>query len=355
MAQYYNLKNILDDLKLIQRQHKMLNSFGTGDLTQLIYLTQDNDKKPNTGWSAPIYPLLYVIPQQIQREENFVTYNLSVICADKLNTRNFDNEIDASSDTAQILSDVLAQFKYSVTDNQGNYYSKYDLALPSSMNYFSERYDDILVGWTMNLQVIVSDPLNRCLAPFDPFPITPSITPTNTPTVSITPTQTPTNTSTPTVTPTCPVTEQYLEVQLSENTKFKLILWNDAGYTSPATANCDYTISGVAYGDLGTIYYGTEQILQGQHQKQFNLAPVLLPGEVVVGFSVLGYTLSGCPCPVLLNFPSPSPTPTQTPTVTPTYTPTHTPTPTPPVEYYILDETGDILETEGGDLIEYEH
>jgi hypothetical protein len=249
MAQYYNLKNILDDLKLIQRQHKMLNSFGTGDITQLIYLTQDNDKKPNTSWAAPIYPLLYVIPQQIQREENFVTYNLSVICADKLNTKNYDNEIDASSDTAQILSDVLAQFKYSVTTSQGNYYSKYDLNLPSSMNYFSERYDDILVGWTMNLQVIVSDPLNRCLAPFDPFPVTPSNTPTNTPTPTITQTNTPTPTITPSITPTF----------------------------------------------------------------------------------------------------------TPTPSITPTYTPTHTPTPTPPTEYYILDETGDILETEGGDLIEYEH
>lgn len=202
MAQYYNLKNILDDLKITQRQHKQINSFGTGDITQLIYLTQDRDKQPNTTNAAPIYPLLYVIPQNIQRDENFVTYNLSVLCTDKLNTKNFDNEIDASSDTAQMLSDVLAQFKYSVTAPQGNFYSKYDIVLPTTMTYFSERYDDILVGWTMNLQVIVSDPLDRCLAPFNPFEVSPSPTPTNTPTITITPSITPTITSTPTLTPT---------------------------------------------------------------------------------------------------------------------------------------------------------
>ena len=132
----------------------------------------------------------------------------------------------------------------------------------------------------------------------------PSVCPTTTPTPTLTstPTQTPTNTTTPT--PTCPVTTQYLEVELQDNTKFKLILWNQPNFTSPATANCDYIISGVAYGSLGTVYYGQETITVGQHQHQFNLAPVLLPGEIVSSFDVLSYTLNGCPCPVNLILPT---------------------------------------------------
>jgi hypothetical protein len=54
---------------------------------------------------------------------------------------------------------------------------------------------------------------------------------------------------------------------------------------------------------------------------------------------------------------SPSATPTFTPTQTPTLTPTLTLTPTPSqiITYYLLAESGDILQAENNDLIEYEH
>lgn len=52
---------------------------------------------------------------------------------------------------------------------------------------------------------------------------------------------------------------------------------------------------------------------------------------------------------------TPTETPTQTPTETPTQTPTLTPTPTSPEQYYLLAETGDILQAENNDLIEIEH
>jgi len=134
---------------------------------------------------------------------------------------------------------------------------------------------------------------------------TPTPTPTNTPNLSPTPTST--LTPTPSATPAVNET-QYLEVLTFDNTKFRLILWNDIEYSSPATATCDYVVSGCAYGDLGTIYCGEETINQGQHQHQFNLAPVLLPGEVVTGFTVQSYYLTGCTCVVNLIFPTPAPT-----------------------------------------------
>lgn len=163
---------------------------------------------------------------------------------------------------------------------------------------------------------------------------TPSVTASNTPTT--TQTNTPTNTSTPTQTTTptpsatCPQTTQYLEVDLFESTKFKLILWNDSGFSSPASALCNYVVSGAAYGDLGTVYTGTETILEGQHQKQFNLAPVLQPGEVVTGFTVYSINTTACQCPVNVIFSTtpttPTPTASNTPTPTPTVTSTQTPT-----------------------------
>jgi hypothetical protein len=278
---------------------------------------------------------MYVIPRQVSNFENYVQYSLNVLICDIMNANNYDIEVDLWSSTLAIAQDILAQYKYSVNAAQGDYENKYDLILPATITPFSEAYDDYLVGWNLDLNIIVDMPLNRCLAPFNnwvsptacpesptPTPTpsvtaTPTETPTNTPTETPTntptetPTETPTNTptetptQTPTITPTatCPITTQYLEVELQENTKFKLILWNQPDFTSPATALCDYTISGVAYGSLGTIYTGTETINEGQHQHQFNLAPILQEGEIVVSFDVLSYTTEGCLCPIILILP----------------------------------------------------
>ena len=69
----------------------------------------------------------------------------------------------------EIDEDILAQFKYSVTASQGDYEAKYDIELPTSINPFSESFDDILVGWTLSLDLVVDSPLNRCLAPYKDF------------------------------------------------------------------------------------------------------------------------------------------------------------------------------------------
>lgn len=144
--------------------------------------------------------------------------------------------------------------------------------------------------------------IGACQAP-GPTPSLPPPTPSQTQTNTPTPTQTPTLTLTPTPSSTCPLTTQYLEVLLQDNTKFKMSLYNDASFTSPADALCDYTISGYAVGDMGTIYAGTEQILQGQHNKQFDLAPVLQPGEIVIDFAPTAYWVNGCECPLFLILP----------------------------------------------------
>jgi hypothetical protein len=96
----------------------------------------------------------------------------------------------------------------------------------------------------------------------------------------------------------CPsgITTQYLKVELSLGTRFTLSVWNDSGFTSTANALCNYDISGTATGSLGTVFTGVETINQGQHQHQFNLSPVFLPGETIVSFDVLSADLNDCIC-----------------------------------------------------------
>lgn len=179
---YTNFKSIIDDLKKIEFYHKQTNSFGVGDIKQLTYLIQQRDKQENTQDRPPIYPLMYVIPRQVQNYENYVQYSLNVLICDIMNANNYDIEVDLWSSTLAIAQDILAQYKYSVNAQQGDYENKYDLILPSVITPFSEAYDDLLVGWNLDLNIIVDMPLNRCLAPFDNWATpNPTCTPTESP------------------------------------------------------------------------------------------------------------------------------------------------------------------------------
>ena len=170
MAQYYNLKNIIDDFELLVEKSKILNSFGVGDIRDLITLTQMKDGEDNTEKNeAPLYPLLYVIPQVANRDGGQITYNFNVLICDIDNVKNKNIQVDLWSDTLELAEDVVAQFAYSVNDEQGNYYGKYDIVLPVNITPFNEQYEDKLFGWNIALQVLVDKPLNRCIAPFNDF------------------------------------------------------------------------------------------------------------------------------------------------------------------------------------------
>lgn len=177
MSNYYNFRNIVDDFKLLQSKHKQLNSFGIGDIRDLIFLTQQKTDEnysskvstDNTNNNAPQYPLLYIVPQPSTRYDGYITYSFNVIVCDIDNTKNKNIQVDLWSDTLEIAEDILAQFKYSVISSQGDFASKYDIITPTSISPFSEQYEDLLIGWNLQLQIMVDKPLNRCIAPFNDF------------------------------------------------------------------------------------------------------------------------------------------------------------------------------------------
>lgn len=293
-----NIKTLINYFETFTNNHPILRTFSWGNLSDYsrdTFITE--------------YPAIHIVPQPSTIDTTSTNMSFSVLIYDLLNEYVGNpinsNQLDSMALTQEILNDFINEFINQLTD-----YGYY-LQMPVQFTPFVDRFAESVCGVEAIITITMEQ--TACIPPY----IVPSPTPS--PTATITPT--PTATITPT--PTCPITTQYLEVELSENTKFKLILWNDAGFTSAANALCDYTISGTAYGDMGTIYTGVETILEGQHQHQFNLSPVLQPGEIVVGFNVWSYTATTCVCPVNLILPvSPTPTPTPTTTTTPTPTPT---------------------------------
>jgi hypothetical protein len=278
MNEYVTFHRVIDLIEEFQKQSPILNTFAYGNLVDFGQL--------HVSGGTVEYPFIFAVPQSITYDENTTTYQLSLIFADLLNY-DLSNEKDCVSDMSLEAKRFLSYLKRGIRTFP-DLYDNLDINFPVSAIPFFERFGDHVAGVAMDCNLIIFEDLNAC--DFYPTP-TPTAEPTNT--------ATPTPTITPTA--TCPQTTQYLEVELQENTKFKLILWNQPDFTSPATAPCDLPVSGTAYGSLGTIYTGQEAIDFGQHQHQFNLAGVLQPGEIVTGFTVHNVNTIGCTCPTIIN------------------------------------------------------
>jgi len=198
-----NYKTFHDDFRLLADHHKQLNSFGFGAYQDLSFWTESRIKEQNTTFNSPVFPLIYVVPNNVEQKLNYMTYTFTVIVMDIIE-RDLTNQVDILSDTLQIMDDVVGQFRLSVDDALGNFNKEYYLQDPVNCIPFLEQYTDLCGGWSATLNIDVMTPLNRCDAAFESFITpTPSATPTNTPspTSSETPTPTPTNTETPTQTP----------------------------------------------------------------------------------------------------------------------------------------------------------
>lgn len=292
MNEYLTFHRVVDLLEQFQKESPILNSFGFGNLI---------DFSRTVSASTVNYPYMFVVPLSINYSENLTEYQFSIIFADILNY-DLSNEKECVSDMSLQAKRFMSYLKRGINTFPA-LYDNLDIILPTGAIPFMERFGDHTAGVALDCVLQVFEDLNACDFYPSPTPTaqptsTPTMTPTNTPSPEVTPTMT----MTPSPSETCGLTTQYLKVELQDSTKFKLQLFNDQAYTSPADALCDYAVSGVAYGDMGTIYFGQESIDFGQHNKQFDLAGVLLPGEVVSYFSVISVDTSGCSCPVDVKF-----------------------------------------------------
>lgn len=167
-----NFKSVADDFSKLANLHKQLNSFGLGDVNQLSYWTQQRDREENTSFMSPYYPLLYVVPSQVENDLRYKTWEMNVIVSDILE-RDLANQVDISSDTLQILQDVISQFRLSVTQNLGNYNDRYYLDDAVVCTPFLEKMDDLLNGWNGLFRIKSMTSLDRCSAAYNTFTGTP--------------------------------------------------------------------------------------------------------------------------------------------------------------------------------------
>jgi hypothetical protein len=145
-----NYALILDDLKEIARAHEQINSYGFGDVTQL---TMDIETE-----KEPLYSRMWIIPGTTTLAQNELIYNFQIVITDIINN-DLSNQRDVMSDGLEICNDIFTIL----------YLSEYELNWNATCDPFLERFETLLGGWTLNIQVTQPFDYNRCVLPELPF------------------------------------------------------------------------------------------------------------------------------------------------------------------------------------------
>jgi hypothetical protein len=146
-SSYYQ---IIQDFKNFAIQHRQVNSFGYGDITQL---TMDVSTKVE-----PVYPKLYFVPQTTRFDQNHMHITWDVLIVDQLND-DYSNQLEVLSDTLEIAKDFFAR----------TYLSDYEADWDADIQPWLEETETILCGWTMRLSITQKFDFNRCVLPELPF------------------------------------------------------------------------------------------------------------------------------------------------------------------------------------------
>ena len=161
-----NYKTIIQDLSGIAYYHNQINSFGYGDITQI---TMDIETK-----QEPLYTKMYVVPGSVQLAQNRLLYNFSIIILDQVN-EDLSNQQEVMSDTLEICKDIFTILYQSYTAEWGGFSIDYTPLWGPNVTPFLERFETVLGGWTMNVQIEQPFDYNTCVLPISGFTIPRSV------------------------------------------------------------------------------------------------------------------------------------------------------------------------------------
>jgi hypothetical protein len=151
-----NYKQILTYFSSIAYHHEQIRSFGFGDLTQC---TNDIQTK-----QEPRYTRMYVVPSNVTFNENQIQYGFNIIIMDKVED-DLSNLEEVMSDTLEICTDVWTIFWQSYTQESGDFSDIIVGDWEPSIEPFTERFETILGGWTLQIKMTAPFDYNSCNLP----------------------------------------------------------------------------------------------------------------------------------------------------------------------------------------------
>lgn len=141
--------NIINQLETFSSSHYQINEFANGDLWEVVQHNKFDDFT---------YPLVFMVDAGGGLDQGSLTLNFDILCMDKATE---ENENDVKSDTLQILTDIVAYMEKLTTDKW--YFLQIEKT--SSLESFTERFDDTLTGWKISISLKQPFTYNDCAIP----------------------------------------------------------------------------------------------------------------------------------------------------------------------------------------------
>ena len=157
-------KEVLDDLTDLLSRHRMIVTWGYGNLSDLVTPFRKTDSTDFGSTTKDIYnidyPYAFLQPTSHNLSKGKSTFNFNLIMMEQCEDTP-EAVIGAQSNCYRYIKDVLAEIYY-------NFDQKYDFNLNSTVNPFKEKYNDTVSGMTAAISIEVQDVLDDCIAPFAP-------------------------------------------------------------------------------------------------------------------------------------------------------------------------------------------
>lgn len=140
---------IIKEFETFVTVHSQISEFATGDLWEVVQHDKLTDFK---------YPLLFVTDRPASLGVGTITNSFSVLVMDKANE---DIEVEVKSDTLLILLDCIAYFEKLYRDN----WKFVSIQKQGSVESFTERFEDTVTGWTINIDLKQPLQYDECQIP----------------------------------------------------------------------------------------------------------------------------------------------------------------------------------------------
>ena len=147
--------NVITTLKNLGEEHQQIATTTTGSIF-------DIDLEKNTK-----YPLMHINPVNVTTGRVGLTYNFQIFVMDMVKDDN-SNEQEVYSEVLGICVDIISIFRNSKWQSQVTL----DLDAPVyfaegnfTLEPFTERFDNTLAGWTLNLPIVIEWTYDTCEIP----------------------------------------------------------------------------------------------------------------------------------------------------------------------------------------------
>tara|TARA_R100001082_G_scaffold18573_1_gene9193 strand:- start:1060 stop:1569 length:510 start_codon:yes stop_codon:yes gene_type:complete len=154
---YKSYNNVIDTIKCVGEKHFQIQAVTTGDIF-------DIDLNKNT-----LFPLLHINTINVNASKGQLQHNFQLVVADIVEPDESENEQEVLSDTLAIMLDIIATFRSGSTlylssasaGQEARYFTTDDFTIEP----FTERFDNTLAGWTLNLPIVIEWAYDTCEIP----------------------------------------------------------------------------------------------------------------------------------------------------------------------------------------------